>query len=145
VAVEKGLPDFLALDRPGTKLVVGDGPARAELEKTYPDARFLGVRFGAELAETYRAADVFVFSSRTDTFGLVMLEALASGVPVAAYPVMGPIDVIGSAAVGCLDADLGSAIDHALTLSSERCRAYAEQFSWEACAGRFRSLLAPFA
>ena len=145
VAVEKGLPDFLGLDRPGTKLVVGDGPARADLEKAYPDARFLGARLGAELAAAYRAADVFVFPSRTDTFGLVMLEALASGVPVAAYPVMGPVDVIGAAPVGCLDQNLGRAVDQALVVPPERCRAYAKTFSWAACAERFRSFLAPFA
>jgi glycosyltransferase involved in cell wall biosynthesis len=88
---------------------------------------------------------VFVFPSRTDTFGLVMLEALASGVPVAAYPVMGPIDVIGSAPVGCLNEDLGHAIDQALTVPPDHCRAYAEGFSWAACAQRFRSFLVPFA
>jgi len=145
VAVEKGLPDFLRLDRGGTKLVVGDGPARAALQREYPAARFVGAKFGEELADAYRAADVFVFPSRTDTFGLVLLEALASGVPVAAYPVMGPIDVIGSAPVGCLDDDLGRAIDVALQVPRDSCRAFAEDFSWEACAARFRSFLAPFA
>lgn len=145
VAVEKGLPDFLTLNRPGTKLVVGDGPTRPDLERRYPNARFLGPKFGADLAEAYRTADVFVFPSRTDTFGLVMLEALASGVPVAAYPVMGPIDVIGSAPVGCLNEDLGLAIDQALAVPADQCRAYAEGFSWAACAQRFRSFLVPFA
>ncbi|MCA8928637.1 MAG: glycosyltransferase family 1 protein [Alphaproteobacteria bacterium] len=145
VAVEKGLPDFLALDRPGTKLVVGEGPARAELERRFPEARFLGAKFGPDLADAYRAADVFVFPSRTDTFGLVMLEALASGVPVAAYPVMGPVDVIGTAPVGCLDLDLGRAVTGALAVPRDRCRAYAEQFSWAACAERFRGFLVPFA
>ena len=144
IAVEKGLPDFLALPCPGTKLVVGDGPARAAFEKAYPEAMFLGAKFGLELAEAYRAADVFVFPSRTDTFGLVFLEALASGTPVAAYPVMGPVDVIGSAPVGCLDPDLGRAIAEALQASPTDCRAYAERFSWAACAERFRSFLAPF-
>jgi len=144
IAVEKSLPDFLALDRPGTKLVVGDGPARADLERRFPEARFPGAKFGPELADAYRAADVFVFPSRTDTFGLVLLEALATGTPVAAYPVMGPVDVIGSAPVGCLDRNLDRAITEALTVHRDRCRAYAKQFSWAACADRFRSFLAPF-
>ncbi len=144
VAVEKELPDFLSLDRPGTKLVVGDGPARAELGQIFPDAHFLGVKFGEQLAEIYRAADVFVFPSKTDTFGLVLLEALASGVPVAAYPVMGPVDVIGASKAGSLDEDLGRAVDRALEIPPETCREYAEQFSWTACAKRFREFLAPF-
>lgn len=143
VAVEKGLPDFLSLQGPGSRLVVGDGPARAELERRFPDARFLGPRFGAELADAYRAADVFVFPSRTDTFGLVMLEALASGVPVAAYPVMGPVDVIGRSPAGCLHEDLAAAVAGALTIAPETCRAHAERFSWAACAERFRGFLAP--
>lgn len=149
LAVEKGLPDFLSIDRPGTKLVVGDGPARAALERAHPEARFLGPKFGEELAAAYRAADVFVFPSRTDTFGLVMLEALASGAPVAAYPVMGPVDVIGPAvggpaSIGCLHDDLGTAIDRALPASRAACRRHAEAFSWAACAQRFRANLAPF-
>lgn len=144
LAVEKGLPDFLSLDRPGAKLVVGDGPARASLERAHPDVFFLGPKFGEDLAEAYRAADVFVFPSRTDTFGLVMLEALASGLPVAAYPVMGPVDVIADAPVGCLHDDLGAAIDRALSASRAECRAYAERFSWQTCAEVFRSHLAPF-
>ena len=106
VAVEKNLEAFLDLDLPGTKLVVGDGPARAALERKYPDAVFLGARHGEELAEIYAASDIFVFPSRTDTFGLVLLEALASGLPVAAFPVTGPRDVIGSAPVGVLNEDL---------------------------------------
>lgn len=144
LAVEKGLPDFLRLERPGTKLVAGDGPARASLERTHPNVHFLGAKFGEDLAEAYRAADVFVFPSRTDTFGLVMLEALASGIPVAAYPVMGPVDVIGDAPVGCLHEDLDTAINRALPASHTECRAYAERFSWAACAALFRSYLAPF-
>ena len=103
VAVEKNLEAFLDLDLPGTKLIVGDGPARAALERKYPDAVFLGARQGEELAEIYAAADVFVFPSKTDTFGLVLLEALASGLPVAAFPVTGPRDVIGAAPVGVLE------------------------------------------
>lgn len=149
LAVEKGLPDFLSLDRPGTKLVVGDGPARADLVRAHPEVHFMGAKFGEQLAEVYRAADVFVFPSRTDTFGLVMLEALASGVPVAAYPVMGPVDVIGPAvggpaSIGCLNDDLGTAIDRALPAARSNCRAYAEGFSWTACAALFRRHLAPF-
>lgn len=144
LAIEKGLPDFLSLNRPGTKLVVGDGPARAALERSHPDVRFLGPKLAEDLVQAYRAADVFVFPSRTDTFGLVMLEALASGLPVAAYPVMGPIDVIGDAPVGCLHEDLGTAIDRALATSRDECRAFAEEFSWATCAARFRSHLAPF-
>ena len=144
VAVEKGLPDFLGMDMPGTKVVVGDGPARAKLESEFPDVVFLGAKFGEELAEAYRAADVFVFPSKTDTFGLVMLEALASGVPVAAYPVMGPVDVIGDAPVGSLDDDLKKAVTTALSIPRESCRTYAEGFSWRACAERFRGYLAPF-
>ena len=106
VAVEKNLEAFLDLDLPGTKVVVGDGPARAALERKYPDAVFLGARHGEELAEIYAAADIFVFPSKTDTFGLVLLEALASGLPVAAFPVTGPRDVIGTAPVGVLSDDL---------------------------------------
>ena len=115
VAVEKNLEAFLELDLPGTKLVVGDGPARLALERKYPDAVFLGARHGEELAEIYAAADIFVFPSKTDTFGLVLLEALASGLPVAAFPVAGPRDVIGTAPVGVLHEDLRTAC-------LERCR-----------------------
>ena len=117
VAVEKNLEAFLKLDLPGTKLVVGDGPARASLAKAYPDAVFLGSRVGEALAEIYAAADVFVFPSRTDTFGLVLLEALASGVPVAAFPAAAPRDVIGEAPVGRLDEDLRRACLEALECS----------------------------
>src|SRR3954470_21373810 len=104
-----------------TKLVVGDGPARAALERKYPKAVFLGPRHGEELAEIYAAADVFVFASKTDTFGLVLLEALASGLPVAAFPVTGPRDVIGQAPVGVLDDDLGAACMDALQISPQAC------------------------
>ncbi len=101
--MEKNLEAFLDLDLPGTKVIVGDGPARVALEEAYPDAIFLGEKHGEELADIYAAADVFVFPSKTDTFGLVLLEALASGLPVAAFPVKGPRDVIGDAPVGALD------------------------------------------
>ena len=118
VAVEKNLEAFLELDLPGTKVVVGDGPARAALQRKYPHAVFLGALHGEALAETYAAADVFVFPSRTDTFGLVLLEALASGVPVAAFPVTGPRDVIGTRQVGVLSEDLRLACLAALEISA---------------------------
>ena len=137
VAVEKGLEDFLELDLEGTKIVVGDGPQRAELEARYRDVRFVGVKTGEELAQYYSAADVFVFPSRTDTFGLVLLEALASGVPVAAYPVPGPLDVIDGSGAGCLDDDLAAAVRNALTIPGSLCRAHAETFSWQASVSQF--------
>ena len=123
VAVEKNLEEFLKLDLPGTKLVVGDGPAREQLAKAYPDAVFVGAKQGEELAAIYASADVFVFPSRTDTFGLVLLEALASGVPVAAFPAAAPRDVIGDAPVGTLDEDLRHACLDALELDRAACRA----------------------
>ena len=125
VAVEKNLEAFLKLDLPGTKVVVGDGPARASLAKRYPDAVFLGAHQGETLAEFYAAADVFVFPSRTDTFGLVLLEALASGVPVAAYPAPAPRDVIGGAPVSVLDEDLRRACLQALAIPRDACRDFA--------------------
>lgn len=140
VAVEKNLAAFLALDLPGTKLVVGDGPQRRVLAQAFPDARFVGERHGTALARSYAEADVFVFPSLTDTFGLVLLESLASGVPVAAYPVTGPADVLESAppGVGALDRDLRAAALRALeTGSRAACRAHAERFSWRACADGF--------
>jgi glycosyltransferase involved in cell wall biosynthesis len=137
VAVEKNLEAFLELELPGTKVVVGDGPARAELERSYPDAVFLGSRQGEDLAQIYTAADVFVFPSRTDTFGLVLLEALASGVPVAAFPVTGPRDVIGDAPVGVLRDDLQQACLAALQLSSQDCLTFAASQTWEASALAF--------
>src|SRR6266516_3200524 len=138
VAVEKNLEAFLDLDLPGTKVIVGDGPARAALARNYPQAVFLAARQGEQLAEAYAAADVFVFPSKTDTFGLVLLEALASGVPVAAFPVAGPRDVIGEAPVGALDWDLGAASLKALSLSREACRAFARNTTWEASASSLR-------
>jgi glycosyltransferase involved in cell wall biosynthesis len=137
LAVEKNLEAFLDLELPGTKVVVGDGPQRASLQRRYRDAVFLGEQFGEQLAETYAAADVFVFPSKTDTFGLVLLEALASGVPVAAFPVTGPRDVIGNAPVGVLHDDLREACLAALRLSREDCRAFALERSWEASAQAF--------
>ena len=137
VAVEKNIEAFLKLDLPGTKLIVGDGPSRKELEAKYPAAIFTGARQGDDLAKLFAGADVFVFPSRTDTFGLVLLEALASGTPVAAYPVTGPIDVIGKEPVGVLKEDLAAAALEALSLPRENCRAYAERFSWQASARQF--------
>ena len=137
LAVEKNVEAFLALDLPGTKVVVGDGPARAELTRRFPDAVFLGTRRGEALARAYAAADVFVFPSRTDTYGLVLLEALASGVPVAAFPVSGPRDVLAGAPVGALDEDLRAACLKALTLPREPCRAFALERSWDASARIF--------
>src|SRR5580693_7395354 len=121
VAVEKNLEAFLDLDLPGTKLIVGDGPARAALARKYPQAVFPGARQGEELAQAYAAADVFVFPSKTDTFGLVLLEALASGLPVAAFPVTGPRDVIGTAPVGVLNDDLRIACLAAMTIPPQAC------------------------
>ncbi|MBB4211907.1 glycosyltransferase involved in cell wall biosynthesis [Rhodothalassium salexigens DSM 2132] len=153
VAVEKNLEAFLEVDRPGTKLVVGDGPAMTDLQRRYPEVRFLGVRQGEDLARIYASSDVFVFPSKTDTFGLVMLEALASGIPVAAYRVPGPLDVVGPGGfgteavradgpVGVLDDDLGAAIDGALALDRRACRPYAEGYSWSNCADLFLRHLA---
>ncbi len=138
VAVEKNIDAFLALELPGTKVVVGDGPQLAELKARFPGVHFAGARFGEDLAAHYAASDVFVFPSRTDTFGLVMLEALACGVPVAAFPVQGPRDVLErGAGAGVLDECLKSAVEGALTLSPQRCRQYALQYSWGACTNQF--------
>ncbi len=138
VAVEKNLEAFLKLDLPGSKVVVGDGPAREGLSRAYPRAHFLGALPIELLTEAYAAADVFVFPSMTDTFGNVMLEALASGVPVAAFPVTGPRDVITDPRAGVLDTDLRKAALGALRLSREAARAFALGFSWEASASAFR-------
>ncbi|WP_029348974.1 glycosyltransferase family 1 protein [Bosea sp. 117] len=142
VAVEKNIAAFLDLDLPGTKLVIGDGPARAELKARHPATRFLGKQEGERLARTYAAADVFVFPSLTDTFGIVMLEALASGLPVAAFPVAGPRDVIGHALigpdrVGVLDNDLRAAALAALDIDRDAARRFALRHSWRACTEQF--------
>lgn len=142
VAVEKNLEAFLKTTHPGTKVVVGDGPARATLEARYPEAKFLGTMFGAELASAYAAADVFVFPSRTDTFGLVMIEALACGVPIAGYPVTGPIDIV-TPQTGALSEDLSEAIGEALTRDRAACAAYGRTFTWEASAAQFFAGLHP--
>jgi len=137
VAVEKNLEAFLALDLPGTKVVVGDGPARADLERKYSRARFLGPLAGEELARVYASSDVFVFPSLTDTFGIVLLEALASGLPIAAFPVTGPVDVLGTSGCGVLGNDLREAAVAALEIPREKCRAYGETFTWRESARQF--------
>ena len=143
VAAEKGLEAFLSLDLPGSKVIIGDGPARASLEKAYPGVLFTGFLHNGTYAKTLAAADVFVFPSRNDTFGLVMLEAMACGVPVAAYPVPGPIDVVRDGATGALDEDLRSAALRALTIDRRSCREHALTFTWRHTAEVFASLLAP--
>jgi len=151
VAVEKNIEAFLDCPVEGSKLVVGDGPALRALKARYPTASFLGARHGAELAATYAAADVFVFPSRTDTFGLVNIEALACGVPVAAYPVRGPIDIIGvegrgihrgQRRIGALDGDLGAAIRKALSGDRVAAAAEARHYAWDRCTERFMEGLA---
>jgi glycosyltransferase involved in cell wall biosynthesis len=142
VAVEKNLEAMLALDWPGSKVVVGDGPDLAKLRARYPAVLFAGYKFGDELARHLSAADVFVFPSRTDTFGLVMLEAMACGTPVAAYPVTGPIDVVRDGVSGCLDADLAAAARRALALSRTECREAALERTWDKATAEFMSHLA---
>lgn len=137
LAVEKNVDAFLALDLPGSKLVAGDGPARRALAARFPQAHFLGYRTPSELAALYAACDVFVFPSLTDTFGVVLLEALACGLPVAAYPVTGPLDVIGASGAGALNEDLRAAALAALDIPREAARAHALTFSWENCARQF--------
>ncbi|MGF7162069.1 glycosyltransferase involved in cell wall biosynthesis [Rhodoligotrophos appendicifer] len=142
VAVEKGIEAFLSLDFKGTKMVVGDGPALARLKAQHPDAVFTGYRRGEALAEIMASADVFVFPSRTDTFGLVMLEAMASGLPVAAFPVTGPIDIVEDGVSGALDEDLGQAITRALTCRRTDARLRALEFSWDRTAEIFAAHVA---
>ena len=142
VAIEKNVETFLRLDLPGTKVVVGEGPQRGELQARFPAVRFLGQRTGEDLAGLYASSDVFVFPSRTDTFGLVLLEALASGTPVAAFPVQGPLDVLGESPVAVLDEDLRGACLAALTLSRADCRNFALARSWRASTEEFVTNLA---
>jgi glycosyltransferase involved in cell wall biosynthesis len=144
IAIEKNIGAFLAADLPGSKVVVGDGPQIEDLRRKHPAVTFTGAKQGEELAACYSASSVFVFPSRTDTFGLVLLEALASGVPVAAYPVAGPLDVIGDSPAGVLDRDLAVAARNALGISPEICRLHALSFSWEACTRQFINNLSPF-
>ncbi|WP_293877835.1 MULTISPECIES: glycosyltransferase family 1 protein [unclassified Sphingomonas] len=142
VAVEKNVEAFLDADIAGTKVVVGDGPARTMLAARYPDAQFLGPKFGDALAAAYRSADVLAFPSRTDTFGLVMIEALACGTPVAALPAPGPVDVLDGS-VGAIDDDLAAGIRRALTRDRAACAAYAARFTWANSARQFLDSLAP--
>jgi glycosyltransferase involved in cell wall biosynthesis len=144
VAVEKNVEAFLRMDWHGSKIVIGDGPARPRLQALYPDAHFVGFRFREDLAAHLGAADVMIFPSRTDTFGLVNLEAMACGVPVAAYPVTGPIDVIDDGITGALDTDLGAAARRALRLDPKACRERALNSGWDVCTREFESNLAPF-
>ena len=147
VAVEKNLEAFLDARVEGTKVVVGDGPALEEMRARYPHVRFMGALSGEELASAYRSADCFVFPSRTDTFGLVLIEALACGVPVAAYPVTGPIDILGAqgrgvdnvmpATVGILDGDLEHAIVKALRLDRTAAAVFGARFTWENATDQF--------
>lgn len=143
VAVEKNIEEFLRLDLPGSKVVIGDGPDRERLTSAFPDCHFLGYRFGAELAAHLAGGDAFVFPSKTDTFGLVMLEAMACGLPVAALPVNGPIDVVENGVVGVLDHDLRAACHGALKLDRRDCRRFAEARSWAASTQQFACHLAP--
>lgn len=138
LATEKNLDAFLSLQLPGTKLVVGDGPDMERLKATYPEVVFLGEKPNHELPDIYASADVFMFPSLTDTFGLVLVEALASGTPVAAFPVPGPLDVVGGSDAGVLHHDLKQAALGALRLSREDCRRHAERFTWAASAVQFR-------
>jgi glycosyltransferase involved in cell wall biosynthesis len=141
LAVEKNIEAFLELDLPGSQVVVGGGPLQADLKARFPRAHFLGQKIGEELAALYAAADVFVFPSLTDTFGLVILEALASGLPVAAFPVAGPRDILEEGVSGALDPDLGAAIKRALRVPGGQCRAAAQRFSWQAATQQFLSNL----
>ena len=143
VAAEKNIEAFLDLHVAGTKIVVGDGPDCARLMREHPDVVFLGYRHGEELGELYRSADVLVFPSRTDTFGNVITEALASGTPVAAYPVTGPLDVLSEPSAGALDVDLNVAVSRALTLSRADARAHGERFTWAASAAQLQGALEP--
>ena len=143
VAVEKNIEAFLDLPLPGSKVIIGDGPDRERLAGRYEDCHFLGYRFGSELAERLAGSDVFVFPSKTDTFGIVMLEAMACGLPVAAYPVTGPLDVVRRGVTGCLDEDLAAACSRALYLNRNDCRQYAESRSWRSSTLQFAANLAP--
>jgi glycosyltransferase involved in cell wall biosynthesis len=137
VAIEKNIEVFLSLQTKGTKVIVGDGPEIPYLRKNFSEAVFVGARFGEELAKYYSDADVLVFPSKTDTFGLVIIEALASGTPVAAFPVAGPLDIIGNSGAGVLNDDLSVAIEKALHINADTCRSHAKLFSWSASANQF--------
>ena len=143
VAVEKNIEAFLELDLPGSKVIVGDGPQMSQLKGRYPKAHFLGPKFGEDLARHFADADVFVFPSKTDTFGLVIIEAMATGTPVAAYPVTGPIDIIPNSAAGVVDEDLQKACLEALELSREAAQAHAQKYNWQAVTDIFFEYLTP--
>jgi len=143
VAVEKSIEEFLDLNLGGSKYVVGDGPDFARLKAKYPQARFVGFKSGEELAGHYASADVFVFPSKTDTFGLVLLEALASGVPVAAYPVRGPLDIVKQGETGIMDENLGKAVIKALAIDRGKCREFALSHDWTKSTTQFIDNLAP--
>jgi glycosyltransferase involved in cell wall biosynthesis len=141
VAVEKNIGAFLSLNLPGTKYVVGDGPARSHMEQCHPEVRFVGTQRGLELARYFAASDVFVFPSLTDTFGIVMLEAMACGLPVAAFPIRGPLEIVQKGLTGYLDDNLEKAAFKALKLSPVHCREQALQYSWENSAKHFEQSL----
>ncbi len=143
ISPEKNLDAFLSLDLPGSKVLVGDGPALESLKSRYPQAHFLGRRTGRALAEHFSAADVFVFPSRFETFGLVVLEALACGTPVAALPVPGPLDIVGGTPHAVLSEDLRAAALRALEIDRAGCRRHAETYSWERCSREFEGNLVP--
>lgn len=143
VAVEKNIEAFLRLDLPGSKIVAGDGPLAPRLRSRYPQVRFVGMLDSAALAQLYSSVDVFVFPSRTDTFGLVLIEALACGTPAAAYPVPGPRDVLDGATAACLNEDLRAAALAALNVPRRHCRPFAQRFSWRAATGQFLQNLVP--
>lgn len=143
LAIEKNIEAFLRLDLPGLKRVVGDGPSRKSLQQKYPEVDFVGYKFGCDLALLYSQADVFVFPSKTDTYGLVMLEAMACGNPVAAFPVEGPIDVVTQGVTGVLNDDLRKAALQALTLDRGHCRKYALQHGWSRIAEVLKANLVP--
>jgi len=143
VAKEKNIERFLELEMPGSKVVIGDGPACAELRQKFPEVHFLGYRHGDELARCLSSADVFVFPSRTDTLGLVILEAMACGVPVAAYPVPGPQDLIRDGGTGAMDEDLQKAVLRALSIDGADCIEFASQHSWANCTRQFLAMLQP--
>lgn len=143
IAVEKNIEAFLELDLPGSKVVVGHGPQEDALKKKYPEAHFLGAKYDIDLARHFADADAFIFPSKTDTFGLVIIEAMATGTPVAAYPVTGPIDIVPGSGGGVLDEDLKAACLGALECSREAAAAHAQQYSWAAVTEKFFNYLTP--
>jgi glycosyltransferase involved in cell wall biosynthesis len=143
LAVEKGIGDFMALKTAGSKVLVGDGPERQRLQRLHPEAHFLGFRHGEDYARTLASADVMVFPSRTDTFGLVMLEAMACGTPVAAYDAPSPLDVVDHGITGCVANRLEDAVAQAMTLDRTRVMQGSLRYSWEDCAEMFESWLVP--